>query len=134
MRVLSPLIEKEEIIQNDDEGDERITFFVPLSEKYEAIMTMLHGDDKDKKSVIKHREALFGPDLPNMSVPDVYQELAMLQEKGIDLGSWRLMDIHDRAQIIAHYRLSGMMQVFKRHIEIIADNNKKAFEKANKKR
>jgi hypothetical protein len=133
MKVMSPLISQEEVLQSDD-GDERITVYVPLLERYHRIMTMLWGDDKDKKSVTKHREALFGPDMPPMSIPDLYQELGMIRDLGIDLTTYRQMYIHDRAQIIAEYRLANMMQVFKRHIEIIAENNKKALEKANKKK
>jgi hypothetical protein len=96
-------------------------------------MKMINGDDRDAAPVKKHREALFGQDMPTMSVPDLYQEIAMTRDIGMELGSYRALPIHERAQIIAHYRLSGMMDTFRRHTEIVAENNKKALEKANKK-
>jgi hypothetical protein len=130
MQLLAPLIQKEE---TTEEG-EKLQFWEPLTLRYERIMTMLLGDDKDKAPVKKHREALFGPDLPPMTIPDAYQEISMAREMKIELGAYRQLPIHDRAQIIAHYRLSGMMDVFRRHTEIIAENTRKAMEKANKPR
>jgi len=126
------LIRQEEQLPND-EGT--IEVWVPITARYERIMNMLFGEEnKNMKNVTKHREALFGPDLPPMSFPDIYQELGMIQDLGFDYASYKALPIHDRALIIARHRLAGMMEVFKRHTEINAENAKKAHEKANKQR
>lgn len=132
LTILSPLIRQEEQLPND-EGT--IEVWVPITARYQRIMEMLFGEaNKNMKNVTKHREALFGPDLPPTTIPDLYQEIGMVQALGMDYGSYKALPIHDRAQIIAQHRLSNMMEVFKRHTEINAENAKKAHEKANKVR
>ena len=62
-----------------------------------------------------------------MGAPDAYAQIAMFRELNIVhlIDEWEVLDIHSRAQIIAQYQLNSMIELLRRHDQIIKENTER---------
>lgn len=74
----------------------------------------------------KLKEELFGLTVV-LNSSDVYIHISMMRELHMMplIEEWEYMDIHVRAKILAHYQLNAMVEVLRRHDQIMQDRAKK---------
>lgn len=108
----------------------------PLIDRYNRFYDKFIYDDNLEKGLppdpkkAAHAKKIFGESFDLISYsPEEYSILST----ALSLGSyyeWRQLSLHEQAKLIAHKRISNMIDVLERHIEI----NKQNLENLNSKK
>ena len=79
----------------------------------------------------KYKEELFGSST-DVYPTDYYAILDMIKDRGLTLEQFEAMNVENQAMTIAHYRLSGMIDVLRRHDELQKEKSKNLGKKGRK--
>lgn len=86
----------------------------------------------DTPAMKKHKEQLLGSDT-EVFTGDQYDLLSMLKNLGWSLRQWEAMTIHEQEKTRAHYQLDAMVQLIRRHDELVKENARRQQEKLDAK-
>lgn len=110
----------------------------PLLDRYTRVYNQFIYDDNELKGLppdpkkAAHRKKLFGETYDLIAyTPDEYSVLSMALSLG-SLHEWNQLTLHEQAQLIAHKRISNMIETLDRHLEIIKQNLEEMRNKKNK--
>lgn len=100
----------------------------PLIDRYNRFYEKFIHDDNEQKGLppdqkkAAHRKKIFGESYDLISnTPDEYSILATALSMG-SYYDWRELNIYEQAQLIAHKRITNMIETLERHIEINKQN------------
>jgi len=81
-----------------------------------------------------YRQDMFGYDVVATAPDDWYEMVALANLKNVTQSEWKAMPLEDRGKHLAYLRLSGMIALIERHMELQDRERKQLEEKARKKR
>lgn len=83
---------------------------------------------KGSQMIQEHQEKIFGGGFQafNEPPPELYNEFDYAKSLNIPYKSWLKMPVQDQAMEIAYMRISSMKEIYKRHVEIVEENKKRA--------
>jgi hypothetical protein len=119
------------ITETDPVNGSKFRRLVPIFIRYDRLMNLIENDSSDRMR--RYKEKLFGTDT-EVSTGDKYNLFSMLKELQITIQEWEEMTIHQQESTRAHYQLSGIVSLIRRHDELQRENLKKLEDKANAKK
>lgn len=126
-RYLLLLAPKVRISETDPRTSRKRYIQVPIFVRYQRILDLEKQMPREKWD--KHKEQLFGTSTEVFSV-DSYDEIEIIKRLRVDFARWEGYDIDLQAKLIAQSQLATLVELVRRHDQIMSDNTKALAKKA----